>query len=128
MSYFTLVIHSPSQGQVLDDIVSFTGQDASGRFTIYAFHIQMVTVLSYGLHWFKTGSGSLRYLALPSSALRFECNELVIDSLYYLLSESSEGMLQEMERLDQQAKSRRRRFTYNIHQLERSFIKQLKNL
>lgn len=128
MTGFTLNIHSPKREQQFTDSVSFTGLDASGRFTIYARHVHMVTDLSFGLHWFKTADGKRHYLAIPGGAMRFYDNELAIDTLHFVLSDSSEGIIEDMEAKSQQAQTRRQRFLFNIRRLERSFIKQLKKV
>jgi F-type H+-transporting ATPase subunit epsilon len=84
MSGFTLHLQSGGQYEKIDDVVSFSGSDASGSFGIMAGHERMMSVLDFGLARFCMTDGAQHYLALPGGVLYFVENELFISTRRYV--------------------------------------------
>lgn len=79
MNTFTLEVQSPgANGPHFTDIVSFSGRDSSGDFSILAHAERRMTVLMFGLASFKHENGLQEFLALPGGLLYFRNNELLI--------------------------------------------------
>jgi len=87
MKTFTLTLLDSTHSEVIDNVTSFVGEDASGWFGILAGHARFVTALLVGLAKFEIGKDKWRYLALPGAVLNFDNNMLTISTRRYLLDD-----------------------------------------
>lgn len=85
MKPFTLILQDSMHSQHIDDVVSFVGEDATGRFGIMADHDRFVTSLVLGLARFRTSDDTWQYLAIPGAVLYFNENVLSLSTRKYLL-------------------------------------------
>ena len=84
MSSFVLHLHSATQSERVEGVVSFVGEDASGAFGILPGHERMVASLVFGLARFRVPGEPWQYLALPGAVLRFADNELFLATRRFL--------------------------------------------
>ncbi|MDG6773827.1 hypothetical protein QCB45_05745 [Thiomicrorhabdus sp. ZW0627] len=78
MRHFSLVIQSPGQRQVFDEVRSFVGEDPTGSFGILSGHIRMMTSLVMGLSRFQVEGEDWRYVATPGALLYFVDDTLTL--------------------------------------------------
>lgn len=128
MSTITLHLNSSLRGELIDDVVSFVGTDASGSFGIQPGRAAFMTVLDYGLSRFRTGTGDWFYLASPGAVLAFAGNALTISTRRYLYDSDHErisallaGQLAEEEAALKSVKD-------NLQKLEQELFRQLRSL
>ena len=87
MKTFALHIESSGRSELIDSVVSFSGEDDSGSFGILAGHAPMITVLKLGLASFRTAKSANGYLAITGGVLYFHDNALHISTRDYSLGE-----------------------------------------
>jgi F-type H+-transporting ATPase subunit epsilon len=86
MSGFTLQLFDSRQGERIEGVRSFVGEDPSGSFAILPHHTRFMTVLTFGLARFRVGSEEIwQYLALPGALLYFTDNTLTLACRHYLI-------------------------------------------
>ena len=85
MNSFQLILQDATHHQQFDNVVSFVGEDASGRFGIMAHHDRFITTLDLGLAKFRTSDDTWQYLALPGAVIYFTNNVLTLSTRKYLL-------------------------------------------
>jgi F-type H+-transporting ATPase subunit epsilon len=90
MNSFTLILQDATRIQRVEQVTSFTGEDASGSFGILASHARMMTSLVFGLARFRIGENSWHYLALPGAVLYFNDNQCSLSTRRYLLDDNYE--------------------------------------
>ena len=128
MRTFALQLNGARQSALIDNVVSFVGEDASGRFGLRAGHERFMTPLVFGLARYRPADSEWRYLALPGALLYFAGHELVInarryieDTDYHRISRAlTEQLLKEEEVLVG--------LKQNLRQLEEAMLKQLLNI
>ena len=84
MNAFIVHLQSATQYEEVRDIVSFSGADASGGFSLWAGHARFVTVLVLGLANLRHADGRTEYLATPGAVVYFDRNVLTISCRRYL--------------------------------------------
>ena len=85
MNVFTLQLYDAIQTQTLSDVVSFTGEDASGSFGIMANHERFMTCLVFGMARIRTLDNNVQYLAMPGGVLYFADNMLSISTRHFII-------------------------------------------
>jgi F-type H+-transporting ATPase subunit epsilon len=125
---FTLHLQSAARYERIDDVVSFVGEDASGRFGILAHHTRFMTVLDYGLARFRVQDGPWHYLACPGGVLYFAADELFLNTRRYLhdtdygrIAAGLAGQLAQEEAALKSVKD-------NLQRLERELFRRLRTL
>lgn len=106
MSGFTLELHDASRAQVIADVHSFVGEDASGSFGLQAGHARFMTTLTFGLARFRLARADWQYLAMPAAVLYFADQRLWIGTRRYLLDNDYgriSRLLDEQLRAEEQA-------------------------
>jgi len=98
VSVFRVQLLGSDAGEVIEDVVSFVGEDASGSFGLMARHARLVTVLSYGLARLRLADGRTRYVGLPGGVLYFADNELRLSTRRYLLGDDAAALGQALAR------------------------------
>jgi len=126
MNTFDLQLYDSRQGQRIEGVSSFVGEDESGSFAILAHHARFMTVLSFGLARYRCGdNGAWQYLALPGALLYFAentltlfCRHFLVDSDYEQISRRlEEELLAEEEELQEVKESLKR--------MEEAMLKQM---
>ncbi|MCG6899918.1 MAG: F0F1 ATP synthase subunit epsilon [Gammaproteobacteria bacterium] len=125
MKAFTLILQDATRTERIEQVTSFTGEDASGSFGILASHARMMTSLVFGLARFRVGENHWQYLALPGAVLYFNDNELSLSTRRYLLDDNyerisialHEQLLAEEKELHELKKS--------LHHMEEEVLKRL---
>jgi F-type H+-transporting ATPase subunit epsilon len=125
MKAYTLILQDATRTERIEQVTSFTGEDASGSFGILASHARMMTSLVFGLARFRVGENHWQYLALPGAVLYFNDNELSLSTRRYLLDDNyerisialHEQLLAEEKELHELKKS--------LHHMEEEVLKRL---
>jgi F-type H+-transporting ATPase subunit epsilon len=86
MNTFTLHLQSNTNYEEIFDVISFLGEDPSGKFGILANHTRMMASLAYGLCSYKNIDNEIEYIALPGAILYFVANHLYINTRRYIRS------------------------------------------
>ena len=84
MSGFRLYLQSATQYELIMDVTSFVGEDASGSFGIQSRHARFMTALGFGLSRYRCGEAAWQYLALPGAVLYFVDNQLFLNTRRYV--------------------------------------------
>ena len=84
MNTFTVRLQSAQQSDVIENVRSFTGADASGAFGIMAGHERLATVLQVGLVRLQTAAGEWDYVALSGGVMLFAGDTLSISTSRYV--------------------------------------------
>jgi len=84
MNGFRLYLQSATQYELILDVTSFVGEDATGSFGIQAYHVRFMTALSFGLSRYRCGEAPWQYLALPGAVLYFAENRLFLNTRRYV--------------------------------------------
>lgn len=87
MKPFRLRLLDATATKLVDDLISFVGEDASGSFGILAGHRRMMTLLLPGLARYRIEGQPWIYLAHPGALLYFNDNLLTLSTRHYLLDE-----------------------------------------
>lgn len=125
MSYFSIKLQSATQFEIIENVVSFVGEDASGSFGILAGHARMMSCLTYGLAWFRYRETAVEYLALPGGVLYFVNNILTISTRHYLRSGDYQTMIAALDHELRLEEENLRSMKDSIHQLEEKMFKNL---
>ena len=87
MKSFSLRLQDATHSEVLNDVVSFVGEDGSGSFGIQAGHGRIMTSMSFGLARFRVESGDWKYLALPGALLYFDDVALTLSTRHFVMDD-----------------------------------------
>lgn len=98
MSTFRLHLLGSDRGETIDDVVAFTGEDATGRFGLLAHHERFVTALGFGLARLRLDDGHVRYVGLAGGVLSFADNELRVATRRYLIGDDAVALGAELSR------------------------------
>ena len=125
---FTLHLQSAARHERIAGVVSFVGEDASGRFGLLPGHAPLLTLLEYGLARFRDAAGPWRYLGCPGAVLWFADDELFLTTRRYLIDDDYgristllAGQLAEEEAALQSVKD-------NLRRLEQELFRRLRGL
>ncbi len=84
MKTFALHLESTTQYELVENIVSFVGEDASGSFGVLPGHARMMTLLNFGLARFRVLGEEWEYLAMPGALAYFLDGALYLATRHYL--------------------------------------------
>ena len=128
MSAFTLRLLAADRVQTIDNVLSFSGEDKSGSFSILANHERFMTVLTFGLARVRLADGTQEYLGLPGGLLYFCDNVMSVSTRRYLrgadASRIAETLSHELLEEEQALEQVRR----NIRRLEAQMLSHLTQL
>jgi F-type H+-transporting ATPase subunit epsilon len=128
MSAFPLHLLGTRQSELIEDVESFVGEDASGCFGLRARHERLITTLVFGLARFRHADGVWRYLAVPGALLYFLDNQLFIHTRRYLLDTDyrriSLALTEQLMKEEDTLTGLRR----NLRQLEEAMLRQMLNI
>ncbi len=128
MSTFTLHLLAADRTEIIENVVSFTGEDKSGSFGLLARHERFMTALTFGLARLLLADGSHEYLGFPGGLLYFVDNELRISTRRYLRDTDVERIAQSLTRElleEEQALTETR---HKLHRLEAEMLRRLAQL
>lgn len=125
MQTFSLHLQSTEQNERLDDIASFVGGDASGKFGILANHARMMTCLNFGLCQFKNRNEMIEYLALPGGVLYFNKNILTINTQYYLRDTDYNKLENALNQLIQKKESSIKNINEALNHIDETILKRI---
>lgn len=128
MKTFRINLLSADNTQAIDDVLSFSAEDDSGRFSVLARHERFITTLSFGLARVRFVDGREEYLGLPGGLLYFVDNTMSISTRRYFRDSDANKiagtltheLLEEEEALDE--------IRHNLHRLEAQMLKHLMQL
>ena len=125
MMAFTLQLHDATQSELIKDVTSFVGEDASGSFGILAGHTRMMTSLVMGLARFRVSENAWQYLALPGALLYFHANTLTLSTRHYMLDDDymriSDALQQQLLQEEQQLHTMKK----SLHRMEEELLKRM---
>lgn len=128
MNTFTLQLLAADRSEVIENVVSFTGEDKSGSFGLLAWHERFMTALTFGLARLSLADGRREYLGFPGGLLYFVDNELRISTRRYLRDTDVDRITQALTRElleEEQALEQTRR---KLHRLEAEMLRSLAQL
>ena len=128
MSTFTLHLLAADRTEIIENVVSFTGEDKSGSFGLLARHERFMTALTFGLARLLLADGSHEYLGFPGGLLYFVDNELRISTRRYLRDTDVERIAKSLTRElleEEQALTETR---HKLHRLEAEMLRRLAQL
>jgi F-type H+-transporting ATPase subunit epsilon len=128
MNTFTLHLLAADRTEIIENVVSFTGEDKSGSFGLLARHERFMTALTFGLARLLLADGSHEYLGFPGGLLYFVDNELRISTRRYLRDSDVERIAQSLTRElleEEQALTETR---HKLHRLEAEMLRRLAQL
>ncbi|MBN2690181.1 MAG: F0F1 ATP synthase subunit epsilon [Gammaproteobacteria bacterium] len=128
MNGFTIQLQSPTMGEVINDVVSFVGEDVSGSFGIMANHERMMTILEFGLVWFRHSNDEVEYLALLGGVLYFVNNRLIINTRHYLRGDNYQEMVASLEKKLLQEEKSISDLKGILHNLDRGILRHLQEI
>ena len=125
MNVFTLQLYDAIQSMTLNDVVSFTGEDASGSFGIMANHERFLTCLIFGMARIRTQDNSLQYLAMPGAVLYFDNNVLSISTRHYIIDADHEQISTVLQNQLVEEEGRLQSLKRSLHNMETEIFKRL---
>jgi F-type H+-transporting ATPase subunit epsilon len=128
VNVFNLHLFAANRYELIDQVVSFTAEDSSGRFGLQARHERFMTTLTFGLASLLRSESRREYLGLPGGVIYFVDNELRISTRRYVRGSDAASiaatvaseMLTEERELDE---TRRK-----LHRLEAEMVRHLSRL
>lgn len=128
MSAFTLYLLSANATESITDVECFSAEDDSGSFSILGRHERFMTVLSFGLAWFRLSDGRQEFLGLPGGVLYFRDNILSISTRRYLRDSNASNIAKKLttELLEEERAMEEMR--HKLHRLEAEMIHRLARL
>lgn len=128
MRTFPLHLLGTRQSEIIEDVESFIGEDASGCFGLCARHERLITTLVFGLARFRRTDDVWSYLAVPGALLYFIDNQLFIHTRCYFLDTDyrriSGALTQQLMKEEDTLAGLRR----NLRQLEEAMLRQMLNI
>ena len=125
MDTFDLDLQSTTQQEEIHHVVSFVGEDASGKFGIYAHHARMMTCLSYGLATIRYDNDQIDYLAIPGGVLYFKDNRLVVSARHYLRGNDYHVILTALDEELQKEEANITSIKNSLYRLDAEMLKHL---
>ena len=125
MNVFTLQLYDAIQTQTLSDVVSFTGEDASGSFGIMANHERFMTCLVFGMARIRTLDNNVQYLAMPGGVLYFTDNMLSISTRHFIIDTDYEQISTVLQNQLVEEEGRLMTLKRSLHNMETELFKRL---
>ncbi|MCL5260530.1 MAG: F0F1 ATP synthase subunit epsilon [Gammaproteobacteria bacterium] len=128
MKTFKIFLQSSTKSEIIDKVISFVSEDASGSFGILAHHARFMTCLQYSLAWFRYDNDEVEYLALPGGVLYFVANNLTINTRQYLRSKNYQEIDKALGQLFQDEEDKITDLKKILHNLDTGILKQLREM
>lgn len=128
MNTFILHLFAADRTETIDNVVSFSGEDKSGSFSLLARHERFMTALAFGLVRLKLADGTQEYLGLPGGLLYFYDNTMNISTRRYLRDTDAGRIAQTLshELLEEEKALEQTR--HNLRRLEAEILSHLVQL
>ena len=123
MNTFRLVLRDTIRLERIENVCSFTGEDASGSFGILANHARLMTRLVFGLARFKVANANWQYLAMPGAMLYFADNELTLNTRRYLRSDNYEDISRNLSEILTREEHNLVEMKRNLHRIEENMLR-----
>lgn len=123
MNTFRLTLRDSVKTEHIDNVRSFTGEDASGSFGILADHSRMMTSLAFGLARYKLLDGNWHYLAMPGAMLYFIENELILNARRYIRSDNYEDISSRLTEILAAEEQSLQDIKRNLHRIEENIMR-----
>jgi len=128
MTTFNLHLQSATQYEVIEDVVSFVGEDGSGNFGIQANHTRLMASLSFGLARYRCGDQPWQYLALPGALLYFVDNRLYLNTRRYVRDSDYARINTALREQLHQEESGLQRIKESLRRMEEEMLKRLRDM
>ena len=128
MTGFNLHLQSATQYELIEDVVSFVGEDGSGSFGIQAGHARMMASLRFGLARYRCGDRPWQYLALPGALLYFVDNCLYLNTRRYVHDSDYARINDALREQLQREEAGLRRIKESLRRMEDEMLKRLREM
>lgn len=125
MNTFSIRLQDAKQTAIINDVISFVGQDGSGSFGIQAGHGRIMTSLSFGLARFRTGEDVWTYLALPGALLYFNDGTLTLSTRHFVIDEDYERISKVIAEELMAEEMQLRRLKRSLRQMEEEALRRM---
>ncbi len=125
MKTLTLTLQDAMHTEVIADVTSFVGEDASGSFGIQPGHARFMTALVIGLAKFQVNGELWKYVALPGAVLSVCDDVLIISSRRYLMDDDYIRISQVMQEQLLMEEHKLRSIKESLHNLEQGVLRYL---
>jgi F-type H+-transporting ATPase subunit epsilon len=125
---FNLHLQSATQYELIEDVVSFVGEDGSGSFGIQAGHARMMASLRFGLARYRCGDRPWQYLALPGALLYFVDNRLYLNTRRYVHDSDYARINDALREQLQREEAGLRRIKESLRRMEDEMLKRLREM
>lgn len=125
MTGFQLTLQDTTHSEVIEQVQSFVGEDASGSFGILPHHARFMSALVMGLARFRTHSGDWHYLATPGALVYFDDNRLKILTRHFILDHDYMRISQALEQQIMQDEAYLSEQKHSLKRMEDELLKRL---
>lgn len=125
MSGFRLCTQSAAGEQVVEQVASFVGADASGAFGLMPGHERLVTVLEPGLCRYRLAEGPWQYLATSGGVLDFSDNCLKIAVRHFVAGADYQQVAADISAILEAEKETLHSLKHSIIRLEQELVRQI---
>jgi F-type H+-transporting ATPase subunit epsilon len=126
MSGFALHLYAADHAEVVDNVVSFVGEDRTGSFSLWPRHERFMTMLVFGLARFRLSRcAEWEYLALPGGLLYFVDNELRLATREYFRHSDYAQMERHLHATLQRQEAEFTRTREQLQRLEQEMLQRL---
>ncbi|WP_028582772.1 F0F1 ATP synthase subunit epsilon [Desulfogranum japonicum] len=125
MHSLTLTLQDATHSEVVTNVTSFVGEDASGSFGILPGHARFITALVIGLAKFQLDGRNWTYVALPGAVLSVCDDVLLISSRRYMMDDDYTRISQAMQEQLLLEEHKLRSIKESLHHLEQGVLRYL---
>jgi F-type H+-transporting ATPase subunit epsilon len=122
---FSLSLFDTAHTQTIADVVSFSGEDSSGRFGILAERERMITCLAFGMARIHTLSGQVLFIAMPGGVLYFTKNNLTLSTRHFVVSDDFEQIQKILQQEILNEEVQLQKLKQSFHSMETELMKRL---
>lgn len=128
MNSFVLNLYDATHELKIEGVISFIGEDASGRFGILPGHARFMTILGFGLARFRQQDNNWQYLAVPGGVLYFKENALGLSTRRFLVDTDFERINALLEQELAKEEENLRTTRISLLQMEQALFKRILSL
>lgn len=128
MNTFTLHLLGADRTETINNVLSFSGEDKSGSFSLLARHERFMTALTFGLARLRLADGTQEYLGLPGGLLYFCDNSMSISTRRYLRDTDAGRIAQTLSHELLEEEQALKQVRRNLRRLEAQMLSHLMQL
>lgn len=128
MNTFTLRLLAADSYETIENVESFSAEDATGSFNLLPRHERFMTVLSFGLTRFRLSDGRTEFLGLPGGVLYFSDNVLNISTRRCLRDTDPSRIAQILSRELLEEERELEEARHKLRRLEAEMVRRLSQL